>query len=295
MSTPAISVILPTYNRAGRLARSVGSVLHQTFTDFELLVVDDGSTDDTRDVVEAFDDPRIRYIPRSRNGGVAATRNTGIEAARGQLLAFQDSDDEWLLGKLEAQIETLKHESECTMSICGVLRIGGRLLNYPRLPLDWQRGMTHRDALIYPFTYTQSWLVPRRAVIEAGSFDERLRIWDDWELLIRLSRELTIRPDPRPMVVSERAPDSLSVDSSRFLHDMPLILNRHEQALSRMPAEHAQLRYIYGRQLCVAGKLGAARTQLRHALRLRPTRPRPWALLGGSILGTAFMRKQLKP
>src|SRR3989344_1865760 len=98
-----VSVVLPTYNRAHTLERAVRSVLNQTHKDFELIVVDDGSTDNTRDIVVSFADGRIRYIKHESNKGVAEARNTGIGASRASLIAFQDSDDEWLPHKLALQ------------------------------------------------------------------------------------------------------------------------------------------------------------------------------------------------
>ena len=101
-----ISVVLPTYNRARCLSRSINSVLNQTFSNLELIIVDDGSTDNTRELVESFSDPRIRYIYQE-NAGACAARNHGINEALGTYIAFQDSDDEWRKDKLEIQLNAL--------------------------------------------------------------------------------------------------------------------------------------------------------------------------------------------
>ena len=100
---PTVSVIIPTYNRALTLGRAVQSVLDQTFSDFELLVIDDGSTDETPEAMASYEDPRIQYLYLPQNSGVAHARNYGIKQARAELIAFLDSDDEWLPTKLERQ------------------------------------------------------------------------------------------------------------------------------------------------------------------------------------------------
>jgi len=91
---PTVSVIIPTYNRAHTIGRAIKSVLNQTYQDFEIIVVDDGSTDNTEEVVKSFRDKRIRYIQHKKNKGAAAARNTGIKSAKGKYIAFQDSDDD---------------------------------------------------------------------------------------------------------------------------------------------------------------------------------------------------------
>src|SRR5690242_14976762 len=100
---PSVSVIIPTYNRARFVGEAVASALAQTLPPLEVIVVDDGSTDDTADVVARLNDPRVVYL-RQENAGPATARNTGVEAARGDLIALLDSDDRWLPRKLELQV-----------------------------------------------------------------------------------------------------------------------------------------------------------------------------------------------
>lgn len=105
---PTVSVIIPTYNRAHTIKRAILSVLNQTYQGFEIIVVDDCSTDNTREVIEKFGDKRIRYIRKKANKGAAAAGNTGIKAVRGEYIVFLDSDDKWLPNKLDEQIKVLK-------------------------------------------------------------------------------------------------------------------------------------------------------------------------------------------
>ncbi len=105
-----VSVVLPTYNRVRTLERAVHSVLAQSFTDLELIVVDDGSRDNTHELMTrlADSDRRVRYIQHPANLGQSRARNTGISSAAGKFIAFQDSDDEWLPAKLGRQVEAME-------------------------------------------------------------------------------------------------------------------------------------------------------------------------------------------
>ncbi len=106
--TPRVSVILPAYNREALVARAIDSVLAQTYGDFELIIVDDASRDGTRAVLETYrDHPKVRLILSDVNRGGSGARNLGIEAAKGDLIGFQDSDDVWLPHKLAAQVAAL--------------------------------------------------------------------------------------------------------------------------------------------------------------------------------------------
>ena len=108
----AVSVIITTYNRAHLVGKAIKSVLNQTFQDFELIVVDDGSTDNTEEVINSFNDTRIRYIRHKINKGGNAARNTGLRNSKGEYIAFLDSDDEWLPEKLERQLEVFKKSQD---------------------------------------------------------------------------------------------------------------------------------------------------------------------------------------
>jgi glycosyltransferase involved in cell wall biosynthesis len=296
--TPLVSVILPTFNRAAFLKRSAGSVLAQDFEDLELIVVDDASTQDVAGTVQMLRDTRVRYVRRPANGGVAAARNTGVQAAKGRYLAFQDSDDEWLLDKLSRQVADLQPLDELSMSVCGLLRPARRkldgaqppLLTYPRSLRDWRHGLDRRAVLIARIAYVQTWLVPRRAVLEAGGFDERLSVWDDWDLLIRLASCLPIRTRTEPLVISERNPDGLASDVSRFVRDLPLILEKNTPELER--SDPATLYYLRGVEACMKVHLSTARTALLQALRRNPRHAPSWRLLTRTMLGATHIRRR---
>lgn len=121
MPLPTVSVIIPTYNRADFLARAVKSVLNQSFKNFELIIVDDGSTDNTGETAKRFqkEDSRVKYVWQKNSGTPASSQNTGIRNARGEYVAFLDDDDEWLRNKLEKQIALFQNSKKQNLGIVG--------------------------------------------------------------------------------------------------------------------------------------------------------------------------------
>lgn len=190
---PLVSVILPTYNRAHCLPDAIESVMAQAMDDLELIVVDDGSTDGTADVVPA-DDPRIRYT-RQANHGVSAARNHGVRLARGRWISFIDSDDEWLPHKLHRQVEELRH-FPCAQVHAPNLQLclpGGRAIDL--FSLRGHRELTRRPRMsrrplglaLASCFMLQGILVRRGACLAAGNFDRRLPLYEDFDYLTRLA------------------------------------------------------------------------------------------------------------
>lgn len=287
---PFVSVILAAHNRPELLRKSAGSVLAQSWRDLELIVVDDASGNDIATAVSALADERVRYIRRDERGGPAAARNTGLAAARGRYIAFQDDDDEWLLDKLALQAKALKGADDASMCLCGLIRLSGRVRPYPAHP--WPQAIGLREIAMRPRAYTQTWLVPRTALLAEGGFDERLGLWEDWELLLRLAMRLNIRTLNQPLVLSAQSADSISHDNPGFLQAMNLILKKHNAAFAPHPRLLAGLLYVQARLLIGNGQVCAARQALRRALTLNPTKSRAWQLLAISYLGRAFVMRR---
>lgn len=184
---PRVSVVIPTYNRADVLPRAVKSVLTQTFQDFEIIIVDDCSKDNTAEVVAKFTDPRIKYIRHDRNKGGNAARNTGVKAALGSFVAFLDSDDQWLPEKLERQL-TVFNNPAIGLVYCGLIFIGpgkGEASRwFVRCGQDFRQ-----DLLVSNFIGTTSAVIVRRGLLkEINGFDESLKSCQDWDLYLRLSK-----------------------------------------------------------------------------------------------------------
>ena len=200
---PKVSVVIPTHNRASHVGRAIESVTSQDFRDTEVIVVDDGSTDDTESVVKSIDDPRIRYLAHDTNRGGSAARNTGIKESSGEYVAFLDDDDEWLPQKLRRQVNCLENRSEDWVAVyCDydVVRNEDDPVNrIPDFVLDYWPGkdsdpqpeggseLIPRMLATDMSTGGASTLMVKEDAVDAiGGFDPEFERHQDWEFLIRL-------------------------------------------------------------------------------------------------------------
>ena len=192
---PRVSVIIPAYNRAHLIGETLESVLNQTFKDLEVIIVDDGSTDDTKSVVSRYNGP-IKYIYQS-NQGLPGARNTGISAANGEYIAFTDSDDLWISDKLQRQVDLLDAEPQVGMVYCGYQFVGASC-EYLPLPEIYrlhplQRGCILRDLFRFDFIPSTTVMVRRRCLDETGPFDTTLNLAsEDWDLWLRFAKRYEI-------------------------------------------------------------------------------------------------------
>jgi glycosyltransferase involved in cell wall biosynthesis len=183
---PLISVIIPTYNRANTISRALNSVLHQTYSNIEIIIIDDGSSDNTEEILNNFKDNRI-IIKKSMNRGAPAARNMGIRIAKGDFIAFLDSDDEWMLNKLEKQYNLISN-SDTGFVYTGyhIIKPDGEI-RLSRLP--GKKGNIFTDLIISNCVGSTSLLfVKKQHLIDVGGFDESMPSCQDWDLFIRLSQ-----------------------------------------------------------------------------------------------------------
>ncbi len=196
---PKVSVIIPTHNRAAMLKRAVDSVLAQTFDDFELLIVDDCSTDETPEVMARLDDPRIRVFRHCRNRGVSAARNTGISNAHGEYIAFLDDDDEFFPTKIEKQVQAL----DAAGPEVGMVYVWSAFVDPTVGMIDvgcpTAEGYVFDEALrlrlILGMGSTS--MFRASAINEVGGFDEGLMLSEDLEFLCRLTRLYNVAMIPK--------------------------------------------------------------------------------------------------
>jgi glycosyltransferase involved in cell wall biosynthesis len=282
---PQFSVIIPTFNRADLLPRAIQSVLNQSFGDFELLIVDDHSPDNTKSVVESFSDRRVRYVYHEDNKGAPATRNTGIAYAKGEYIAFLDDDDEYLPQFLLEMHQIFNGSPESIGFSWGGIRWikdadGEELVLREEM---WQPKFQNREHAYLSFLKSRrignSGLVVRKSCFdEVGLFDEQIRGGaEDTEFLIRLVRCFDFKMAPRVLIkVHLHAGSHLRSYSQKKAFDYERIIEKNKQALLDHPdllaSKHYKIAWLYYH----GGNKIKARHYMRQALRAAPLRPRVW-------------------
>lgn len=225
---PKVSVLIPSYNHAHYLVYALDSVVSQSFSDWEVIVIDDGSTDDTQRVTAQFDDPRIKYIYQE-NRGLSAARNTGIQAANADIIALLDADDIWRVNYLETMLAPLDSQPEAVAVYCGFLYIdeNGQDVGIPSIKV-----VPPKEFRDY-FAANGNWLVPsgvvfRKVIAEnEGCFDESLRAVEDAYLWSKMSYVGPFFGIPLPLVGYRRHDANMSSDPQRMVSSNYKILERY--------------------------------------------------------------------
>ena len=290
-----VSVIIPTYNRRSLVERAVRSVLAQTRPVEEIIVVDDGSTDDTEQALCAVFGDRIRYV-RQPNGGVSSARNHGLRIARGRYLALLDSDDEWLPEKNRLQVAWLDAHPDFGMVLCDVIRMDA---NHRDFDVFRRRDLLPEDGHILKWVLLEPALVPasamlRRSVYDTiGDFDETLPTAEDLNYHLRIAARWKIGIVEESLVRAMRGHEGLS-SLARTYDDYVKVIEASvvssagrvaqvdlDRALARAYARNA-------RGMVLTGRPREAWALVRKAWVLEPDLTRRWRLLNVIVL--AFRR-----
>ena len=243
---PKISVILPVHNRADVLPRAIGSVLEQELKDFELIVIDDGSTDASAEVAKSFDDERIRLIRLERNRGGNVARNEGIRAASAPLIAFLDSDDRYLRNKLAHVVGEFERRPRLDLLVDSFVKVqppGSRKAEVIRRNPVINDREQFRTALFTRRLWkaTPAITVKREIALEAGLFDETLRRLQDFEFLIRVSELANCASTDEVLWVKYWDAKAISAQDNMISSNVELV-RRHPEYL-RTPAYRPGLAY----------------------------------------------------
>ncbi|MEX2454606.1 MAG: glycosyltransferase [Rhodospirillaceae bacterium] len=296
---PKVSVVLPTFNRADILPTALDSALAQTYGNFEVIVIDDGSTDGTADLMRRYNDPRLRYLRQSENRGVGAARNLGIREAAGSLISFLDSDDAWRADKLERQVALFEERTGSTgLVYCGVETTDGR--ENSRIDLPVHRGYLHSRLLLSNVIVGGSCAMIRREVIPTvGYFDESLPAIEDYDFWVRIARFYSFDFVAEPLV---RYFDRVSGDpeqdalrrSRNFVANFrarDMFYERYRHEMERAGVEHLFLMETARRHLrWPSGDRERGRRTMIRAVAIRPTEREayPW-------LAYALLPEQTRP
>ena len=238
MDQPLVSVVLPTYNRAYTISRAIDSVLDQTHSDLELIVVDDGSNDDTNDVLKEYmkKDSRVTYA-RQEHLGANRARNYGIRLARGRYLAFQDSDAVWFSDKLEKLLNVSSWYNESYAGVFSAFYRCDQDGNKYIIPKDKIELLQWEDQfsmlLINNFIDTASMLLKKEAVKDIKGFNDNLPRFQDWEFCLRLGFKYKLYYYPEPLYISYDSPNSISKNKEAGIEAFEFILSNFYDLISR--------------------------------------------------------------
>jgi GT2 family glycosyltransferase len=209
---PRVSIIIPAYNAERTILETIASLQQQTFTDFELIVINDGSTDGTVARLESLEEPRLR-VYSDLNGGLPVARNRGMARAKGEFLTFIDADDLWTPEKLADQVEALDNcpEAGVAYSWTAFIDAQNRYL-YAKTPVEFE-GDVYPRLLVENFIASGSNILVRRAIAEsAGQFDPTLKSAEDWDYYLRLAARCAFVRVPKYQILYRRSPQSMSAN-----------------------------------------------------------------------------------
>lgn len=253
---PIISVVIPAYNVERTILDTLDSVFQQTFTDFEVIVIDDGSTDRTVQLLDKIQDPRLKVFSYS-NGGLPAARNRGIARASGDYIAFLDADDLWTADKLELQFAALKADPAagvayswtCNMSQTGEAFYPGHSVTYA--------GNVYAQLLLGNFLASGSnCLIRRDAIASVGEFDPSLKSYEDWDYWLRLAARWTFVVVPKYQILYRQSSGAMSSKIDVMEHYGKIVIERAFRAappeLQPLKKQSLAVNYQYLAGLCLA-------------------------------------------
>ena len=229
---PLVSVVVPAFNRDFIIREALESLVSQTYPNWEALIVNDGSTDATSSVVREWmkKDSRIRLIEHNERKGAQAARNTALRVARGDWIAFLDSDDRWLPQSLEVRFKATENGSQVVHSECYVLKEENmELFGVP--PLE---GHVYRELLRRPGPMFQGLLISRTAFRRLGYLDENIVAYQEWDAAIKLARHFTFEFVPEPTFLYDcRHANTISKDSRKEAMGYEQIIQKHRWSILR--------------------------------------------------------------
>ena len=290
---PRVSVIIPAYNSAAYTVETVESVLAQTYRNLEVIVVDDGSTDHTREALAPYAD-RIHYVYKD-NGGACSARNEGIRRASGEYIACLDCDDLWLPEKLEHSLPVL--EQDPTMgfvcSPCYTIGPSGELIGEVRYPFD--QANTYLNLLAENYVLAPTVVMRRSCLEQVGLFDESIFIPADWDLWLRLARQFRVGYIDRPLSKYRLASNYTLRHVDKFVREADYVVDKQLRLATELsPRERNRIRsrllLTHALLYLKAEEYASARRMLHQAVAIQPLHWRACAYYLLSFLGPRAFR-----
>jgi glycosyltransferase involved in cell wall biosynthesis len=282
-----VSVIIPTYNRAHTVGRSIESALCQTHRDLEILVVDDGSTDQTLDAVKPFlRYPQVRYLRHKRNKGHQAARNTGIRNSCGDYIAFLDSDDTWMPQKTVLQLDAINKIGATCVAITGmwVITEGGSKTKY----------IKKYDGYVYPEMLAAHGpnfcclLVPMECLRQIGFLDEKIKAFADWDMCISLSKCCKFATVDEPCTLHyANEPDSVTRNLPQKAHAYERIVYKNQKDMLQfigrrgLALHHRNIAHIFDS----AGEFSRSKAHIIKAFKIDSKSPTIFMLAFSALFG----------
>lgn len=252
-----VSIVLPTYNRAEKVGKAVESVLRQTYPYFELIVVDDGSTDCTEEVLRQYNDKRIVYYKMQQNGGQSKARNCGIQMAKYDYIAFEDSDDLWRAQKLEKQMKQILLADTSVGFVYHKLKYDlgeGRSITLPNEQIAYEKkGGDIYAQLLWDNLIGMPTLLTRKECVQVvGGLDENLKCLEDYDFVLRIAQKYQAIFVDEVLLDAEFSTSGVSGDSEQYLIASCILLQRYKQDYLKTDAFNHRVEII----VRDAGRLG---------------------------------------
>jgi glycosyltransferase involved in cell wall biosynthesis len=225
----SVDIIIPTYNRARLLKSAIASVIDQTYIDLKIIVIDDASQDDTRDVVFSFNDPRLKYLRHGINRGEAAARNTGVAGSQSEYVAFLDDDDRWFPNKIQRQVELMEKSSPFVAGVysgwVAVKMENGQIISkrVPKHRGEIYSQMAGGNVIGTPSTV----LLRRKCLEEVGPFDESIPYGLDYDMWIRLAEKFEFECISEPLLKYYVHEGQTSKNIRIMIEGMEVMLRKH--------------------------------------------------------------------
>jgi len=266
---PTVSIIITAFNRAYLITKAITSILEQNYCDFEIIIVDDASTDNTREVVAQIKDRRIRYVHHVENRGWPAARETGFAQAKGSYIAFCDSDDWWYPEKLSKQMAVFEQSPEADFIFTnGYYQKMDQLL----FKTDKDSGLIPQGEEHFPLrdivTLPSSWIFKRKILNEVNTFDRDILVWEDGDFFVRVADRFRVYFLNEPLVFWYSPQENFK--PLRELTGRERFLKKHRGRMSRDPGYLFRFVKTLGKDYLRHAKPRQARQYLRQAFLMRP-------------------------